>query len=98
MGGPSKEFAFLAAGAICLSMALTAGGGDPPQIVDYSPQRNSVDVSTAAPPSITFDHDVDQASVASRPRLAPATAGPTQCVNGHELLSHHEALRSSTTY
>ena len=98
MGGPSKKFAFLAAGAICLSMALTACGGDPPQIVDYSPQRNSVDVSTAAPLSITFDHDVDQASVASRLRLAPATTGSTQWLNGHELLYHHETLRTSTTY
>ncbi|TMC53310.1 MAG: hypothetical protein E6J20_06485 [Chloroflexi bacterium] len=97
-GGPSKKFAVLAAGAICSSLALTACGSDPPQIVDYSPQRNSVDVSTAAPLRITFDHDVDQASVASRLHLAPATTGSTQWLNGHQLVYYHPTLRTSTTY
>src|SRR5436309_1063550 len=35
-------------------LPLSACGGDPPQIVDYSPQRNAVDVSTAAP-NVPFD-------------------------------------------
>jgi hypothetical protein len=97
-GGPRKWWAFLAAGAIGLNLALTACGGDPPQIVDYAPQRNSIDVSTAAPLRITFDHDVDQASVESRLHLTPATTGSTQWLNGHELLYHHSTLRTSTTY
>src|SRR5690348_17547167 len=91
-------YAFWATGAIALNLALAACGGDPPQIVDYSPQRNSIDVSTAAPVHITFDHDVDQASVESRLHLFPATTGSTQWVNGHELLYHHPTLRASTTY
>jgi len=97
-GGPAKRGAFLVAGAVALNLALAACGGDPPQIVDYSPQRNSIDVSTAAPVRIIFDHDVDQASVESRLRLAPATTGSTQWLSGHELLYHHATLSTSTTY
>jgi hypothetical protein len=88
----------LAAGAIAVSLALTGCGGDPPQIVDYAPQRNTVDVSTAAPIRISFDHDVDQASVESRLHLAPATSGLVRWLNGHQLAYEHATLRASTTY
>ncbi|HKB18547.1 MAG TPA: Ig-like domain-containing protein [Candidatus Dormibacteraeota bacterium] len=88
----------MAAGAVALNLALAACGGDPPQIVDYSPQRNSIDVSTAAPVRIIFDHEVDQASVESRLHLAPATMGSFQWVSGHELLYYHATLRTSTAY
>ena len=58
--GPRSWRTFWAAGlAVAALLPLTACGGDPPQIVDYSPQRNSVEVSTAIPIRITFDHDVD---------------------------------------
>ena len=86
-----------ALGAAAL-LPLTACGGDPPQIVDYAPQRNSVDVSTAIPVHITFDHDVDQGSVESRFRLTPSTSGVVHWLNGHELQYEHETLRTSTTY
>ncbi|HET9780250.1 MAG TPA: Ig-like domain-containing protein [Candidatus Dormibacteraeota bacterium] len=79
-------------------LSLTACGGSPPQIVDYSPQRNTTDVSTAAPIRITFDHDVDQASVASRLRLSPATTGRIEWVSKRALLYHHVPLRTDTTY
>src|SRR5579864_8854866 len=79
-------------------LPLTACGGNPPQIVDYSPQRGALDVSTAAPIRITFDHDVDQASVQSRLRLAPSTTGSVHWVNGHQLTYDHSTLQPSTTY
>jgi hypothetical protein len=89
----------VAAGAVGLSLlAATACGGDPPQIVDYSPERNTVDVSTAAPIRITFDHDVDQASVTSRLRLNPATIGSVRWLDGRHLVFEHNTLLTSTDY
>jgi hypothetical protein len=87
-----------AALGLALLVPLAACGGDPPQIVDYSPQRNSADVSTATPIRITFDHDVDQASVASRLHLSPATTGSVRWLNGRQLAYDHTTLRPSTTY
>ena len=84
--------------AALILLPLTACGGSPPQIVDYSPQRNTTDVSTAAPIRLAFDHDVDQASVASRLHLSPATTGEFQWLNGHTLVYHHATLRTATTY
>ncbi|HEV2475847.1 MAG TPA: Ig-like domain-containing protein [Candidatus Dormibacteraeota bacterium] len=90
---------FLAAGLTALILLpLTACGGSPPQIVDYSPQRNTTDVSTAAPIRLAFDHDVDQLSVASRLHLSPVTTGQVEWLNGHTLLYHHATLRTATTY
>jgi len=93
-----KRSALLAAGVLVAGLALTACGGDPPHIVDYSPQRNTVDVSTAAPVRITFDHDVDRASVESRLHLSPSTAGSIEWTNGHQLIYRHLTLRTNTTY
>jgi len=97
-GRPQKGYLLLAAALIGLLVPLAACGGDPPQIVDYSPERNTVDVSTAAPVRITFDHDVDQASVESRLHLAPATTGSVQWINGHQLAYAHPTLRTTTIY
>jgi hypothetical protein len=66
--------------------------------VDYSPQRGAVEVSTAAPIRIAFDHDVDQASVVSRLHLEPASAGTVQWANAHQLVYTHSTLQASTTY
>jgi hypothetical protein len=88
----------LAAGAVVAGLALTACGGDPPQIVDYSPQRNTVDVSTAAPVLITFDHDVDRPSVESRLHLSPQAGGTIEWTNGRQLVYRHSALRTNTSY
>lgn len=77
---------------------LSACGGNPAQIVDYSPLRGSVDVSTAAPIRISFDHAVDQASVASRFHLTPGTAGRVRWLSGRELVFEHPTLRTNTTY
>lgn len=97
--GPQKVAALLAGGlAALILLPLTACGGSPPQIVDYSPQRNTIDVSTAAPIRIAFDHDVDQASVASRLHLSPATSGQVDWLNQHTLVYNHSTLRTSTTY
>ena len=96
--GPQKLGLFAAAGVLVLAMQLTACGGSAPQIVDYSPQRNTVDVSTTAPITITFDHDVDQRSVETRLRLQPAATGFVEWVNGHRLVYHHTTLRTSTSY
>src|SRR5207245_1212880 len=81
-----------------VGLAVTGCGGDPPQIVDYAPQRNTIDVSTAAPIRITFDHDVDQASVASRLRLAPATIGSVRWLSGRQLIFDHVTLLTNTNY
>jgi hypothetical protein len=88
----------LAVGALAGPLLLTACGGDPPQIVDYSPQRNTIDVSTAAPIRIAFDHDVDRSSVELRLHLAPATAGSVRWLSGRALVYDHATLRTSTTY
>jgi Bacterial Ig-like domain/WD40-like Beta Propeller Repeat len=85
-------------GVVALLLPLTACGGNPPQIVDYSPQRGAVEVSTAAPIKIAFDHDVDQASVQSRLHLDPASAGTVQWENAHQLVYTHPTLQASTTY
>jgi hypothetical protein len=79
-------------------LSTAACAGSPPQIVDYSPQRNSVDVSTSAPIRIVFDHNVDQASVASRLHLSPSTAGHVEWISGRELAYQHATLRTSTSY
>ena len=96
--GPATLRPFFAAALLTLLAPLTACGGDPPQIVDYSPQRNTLDVSTVAPIRITFDHDVDQVSVETRLRLAPQTDGLIRWINGHQLVYEHPTLRTATTY
>ena len=88
----------MAAGAVLAAIAMTACGGDPPQIVDYGPQRNTIDVSTAAPIRITFDHDADQASVNSRLHLAPPTQGIVRWIDGRHLVYEHATLRTNTEY
>ena len=88
--------------AIALSAAvlasLVACGSTPPQIVDYSPERGTKDVSTAAPIRITFDRDVNKPSVESRLHLVPATAGIVQWVSPRQLTYKHPTLAPSTTY
>jgi hypothetical protein len=96
--GPRKTLSIWAAGAILAPALLTACGGDPPQIVDYSPERNTVDVSTAAPIRIAFDHDVDRPSVELRLHLLPPTTGSVRWLSGRELAYDHATLRVSTTY
>ena len=82
---------------VCLTVTLGACGGAPPQIVDYSPLRGATNVSTAAPISVTFDHDVDQASVASRFHLVPDAPGSIHWSSGRAMTYEHSALRPSTT-
>ncbi|HKW60529.1 MAG TPA: Ig-like domain-containing protein [Candidatus Dormibacteraeota bacterium] len=88
----------MAAGALLAAVLLTACGGDPPQIVDYAPQRNTIDVSTAAPLRIAFDHDVDRPSVELRLHLLPPTTGSVRWLSGRELVYDHATLRTNTTY
>ena len=78
--------------------AAVACGGAPAQIVDYSPVRGTRDVSTLAPVEITFDHDVNRDSVASRLHLVPATTGTVRWINGHQVEYVHDRLATSTTY
>ncbi|HEX9100165.1 MAG TPA: Ig-like domain-containing protein [Candidatus Dormibacteraeota bacterium] len=89
--------AAIAAMVVVLS-GLAACGGSPPQIIDYSPERGAIDVSTAAPVRITFDHDVDQQSVASRLSLVPATDGAVVWLGPRQLEYQHATLRPSTAY
>jgi hypothetical protein len=84
--------------AASLLVPLTACGGNPPQIIDYAPQRGTIDVSTAAPVKITFDHDVDQSSVESRLHLFPMTFGTVRWISAHQLVYEHPSLLTSTTY
>jgi hypothetical protein len=83
---------------VALLLSLTACGGNPPQIVDYSPQRGAIAVSTASAIKITFDHAVDKASVESRFRLVPSTTGTVRWDSPRHLVYEHETLRVSTTY
>ena len=84
--------------AAILVATAAACGGAPAQIVDYSPLRGAKDVSTVAPIAITFDHDVDQASVAGRLHLVPATSGHVKWINGHQLEYQHDKLDTGTAY
>lgn len=81
-----------------MAAGFSACGGEPAQIIDYAPQRASVDVSTATPVKITFDHDVDRASVESRLHLMPPTNGEVHWASGHQLVYQHATLRTNTTY
>jgi Big-like domain-containing protein len=93
-----------ARGAIGVAIALlllplaSACGGNPPQIVDYAPQRNAVDVSTAVPVRISFDHDVDRLSVMTRLHLVPATPGNVIWTSPRQLVYQHPTLKPSTAY
>jgi hypothetical protein len=85
--------------ALFVLASITACGGNPPQIVDYSPERGAKDVSTSAPIRITFDHDVDAQSVESRLHLVPATTGGSLVwVSQRQLAYEHPALATNTTY
>jgi Bacterial Ig-like domain len=86
------------AAAVLVLSALAACGGSPPQIIDYSPERGAIDVSTAAPVRITFDHDVDKQSVASRLSLVPATDGSVVWLGPRQLEYQHATLQPSTAY
>jgi hypothetical protein len=87
-----------AAFLVVLALPLGACGGNPPQIVDYSPQRGAIDVSTAAPIRITFDHAVDERSLESRIRMLPTTSGRVLWLSTRQLVYEHETLRTTTTY
>lgn len=92
-----RRCAYVFACALVL-VGLVACGGNPPQIVDYSPERGAKDVSTSAPIRITFDHDVDVQSVRSRLHLVPATGGNLVWVSQRQLMYEHPALAPNTTY
>ncbi|MEA2628741.1 MAG: hypothetical protein QOJ10_1201 [Chloroflexota bacterium] len=87
-----------AAIATLVLLSVTACGGNPPQIVDYSPERGAKDVSTALPIRLTFDHDVDMQSVESRLHLVPATTGKPVWINPRQLDYEHPTLAPNTMY
>ena len=78
--------------------AVAACGSNPPQIIGYSPERGTIDVSTAAPIRIVFDHDVDKESVATRLSLVPATNGTVLWLGPRQLEYQHSTLQPSTLY
>ena len=92
-----KPWAF-AIVVVILLVGAPACGGAPAQIVDYSPLRSAKDVSTVTPVQITFDHDVNRASVESRLHLVPAVGGSIKWKNGHQLEYQHDKLATGTTY
>lgn len=96
--GPARLRFFAAAGLVATLLPLTSCGANPPQIVDYAPQRGSIDVSTAAPIRISFDHDVDQASVESRLHMQPVTSGTVRWVSRKQLIYEHPTLHPNTAY
>jgi hypothetical protein len=97
-GRPAKRRAFFAVGSLLAAALLSGCGGDPPQIVDYAPQRNTIDISTAVPIRIAFDHDVDRSSVELRLHLFPPTNGTVRWLSGRELVYDHATLRTNTAY
>ncbi len=86
------------AAVVLVVSSLAACGGSPPQIIDYSPERGAIDVSTAAPVRITFDHDVDKESVAGRLSLVPATDGNVVWLGPRQLEYQHPTLLPATAY
>ena len=60
--------------------------------------RGAIDVSTAAPIQITFDHNVDQQSIESRLHLQPATSGTLVWLSPRQLSYQHATLAPSSTY
>ena len=60
--------------------------------------RGAIDVSTAAPIRIAFDHNVDQPSIESRLHLQPETSGNLVWVSPRELVYQHPPLAPSSTY
>jgi hypothetical protein len=97
--GPRKlRLPAAAATGLLILLPLAACGGNPPQIVDYSPQRGAVEVSTAAPIRIAFDHAVDQASVESRLHLFPVSTGTVHWESTRQLVYAHTTLQANTTY
>ncbi|HWO92807.1 MAG TPA: Ig-like domain-containing protein [Methylomirabilota bacterium] len=67
-------------------------------MVDYSPERGAIEVSTAAPIRIAFDHDVDKSSVESRLSLLPATDGSVVWLGPRSLEYKHATLQPSKIY
>ncbi|HEV2036511.1 MAG TPA: Ig-like domain-containing protein [Candidatus Dormibacteraeota bacterium] len=92
-----RFFASLVVTSLVL-VGLVACGQSPAQIVDYAPLRGAIDVSTAAPIHITFDHDVNKPSVESRLHLVPATNGAVHWLSSRQLTYEHRTLAPSTTY
>jgi hypothetical protein len=86
------------AAALLVVSALAACGGNPPQIVDYSPERGAVGVVTTAPIRITFDHAVDKASVEKRLFMVPAAAGTVVWISSRKLEYQHPTLQTNTIY
>jgi Big-like domain-containing protein len=93
----ARRWAVVTVASLCIG-GVVACGGNPPQIVDYSPERGATNVSTGAPIRITFDHDVEKASVESRLHLDPATAGNVHWVSPRQLAYEHPTLKPSTNY
>ncbi len=83
---------------VIIAALASACGGAPAQIVDYSPQRGAQNVPTVQPIRITFDHAVDQESVASRLHLSPAVDGSIHWLNDRSLEYDHPTLQPSTPY
>jgi len=84
--------------AVVALAGLWACGGSPAQIVDYSPLRNAINVPTTAPVKITFDHAVNEQSVASRLHLSPAVDGTVRWLSNRTVQYDHAKLEPSTTY
>src|SRR3989441_13282929 len=78
--------------------AIAACGSSPPQIISYSPERGTIDVSTAAPIRIAFDHDVDKEAVATRLSMLPATNGTVVWLGPRHREDRDATLRPSTLY
>ncbi len=81
-----------------LAGLLSACAGSPPEIVDYAPERGSVNVRTNEPIRITFDRAMDAASVADRLHLLPATEGRVAWESPRQLTYLHPSLRPDTAY
>jgi hypothetical protein len=86
------------AAAVLVVGTLAACGGNPPQIIGYSPERGTIDVSTSAPIQIVFDHNVDKESVASRLSTVPVTTGNVVWLGPRQLEYQHSTLQPSTVY
>lgn len=64
----------------------------------YSPERGATSVPTSSPIVVDFDRPVDEASVASRFSLSPASAGKISWPSDRRLVFSHAPLRTDSDY
>lgn len=98
MRSPRRSLAATALVAVVLGALPLAACDSPPQIIDIQPERGAGGVRSNEPVRIRFDRPVDQASVAARFGVTPATSGKVTWESASTLVFQHESFLPGTTY